>query len=188
MEFQGLSAACCRQPSGTEGAVFWRRRRQKWRSWWQSSAVCADYECVGHFYPLGLCFYWLDWAPHIGPGRTGQASRQLWPNKSVQLSAVPQFSSPQANAVSHQPFPPQVSTARLSQTQPSPAQHSLVHLTAASHFGSARVGLPPPLGEGRTPKNVTAKEKLPVCSRGWVGPGSPARTPTHPPRPTRLKS
>ena len=129
MEFQGLGAACCREPCGAEGAVFHAGGAKNGVPGGKTAPFVQNRHVWGTFIHL------------IGPGRAGHASRQLWPKRSVQLSAVPQFSSPQANAVSYQPFPPQVSTARLSRTQPSPAQHSPVHLTAASHFGSARVGL-----------------------------------------------
>ena len=141
VEFQGLSAACCREPSGAAGAVFGAGGAKNGVLGDKAVPFVQNMHAWATFIRLVCAFTGWTGLHLIGPGRAGQASRQLWPNRSVQLSAVPQFSSPQANAVSHQPFPPQVSTARLSRTQPSPAQHSPVHLTAASHFDSARVGL-----------------------------------------------
>ena len=89
MEFQGPSAACCRQPSGAEGADFGAGGAKNGVLGGKTVLFVQNINVWATFIRLVCAFTGWTGLHLIGPGRAGQASRQLWPNKSVQLSAVP---------------------------------------------------------------------------------------------------
>ena len=128
-------------------APFWRRRRQNWRSWRQSSAVCAEYACWDHFYPLGQCFfYWLDWAPPYRPrshwaGLASTLAEQVCSaerSSAIQL-APGQCSLASAFPTSSQHIPAQPDPAQPSTAQPSALDHSIPLSSSSSRLSLAQL-------------------------------------------------
>ena len=180
MEFQGLGAACCREPSGAEGAVFGAGGAKNGVLGGKTAPFVQNMHARGHFYPLGLCFYWLDWAPPYRPRSrwAGLASTLAEQVCSAERSFASQLAPDQCSLASAFPTSSQHSPAQPDPAQPSTAQPSALDRSIPLWLSSSRLSLAQLVLFAAQPSSVLAQgsgagQRANTLSKRWTLAGVP---------------